>query len=129
MLLDTHALVWALLEPEALSGPAAAAIDAAAVRCVSAASLYEIVYKARLGKWPQVAAIIGPGLALRLAGEGFEIVSADGPVMLRAGDLDWHHRDPFDRMIVATALIEGMPVISKDETLDGNGATGWRRVW
>jgi PIN domain nuclease of toxin-antitoxin system len=48
----------------------------------------------------------------------------------RAGSSGWPHRDPFDRIIVATALARGdLPVVSKDATLDGNGAAGWRRIW
>jgi PIN domain nuclease of toxin-antitoxin system len=56
-------------------------------------------------------------------------VSASGAIMQRAGSLDWTHRNPFDRIIVATALSRGLAVVSKDQALDTNGAPGWTRVW
>lgn len=129
MLLDTHALVWALISPESLSAGARGALSGAHEYCLSAASLYEIVYKARLGKWPDVVPLVAFDFAGRLASDGFEIIPATGTVMQRAGELDWHHRDPFDRVIVATALIRGLPVISRDEALDGNGSAAWQRIW
>ena len=49
--------------------------------------------------------------------------------MQRAGSFEWAHRDPFDRVIVATALTRGLSVISKDATLDSNGSSEWKRVW
>ena len=129
MLLDTHALVWALVSPESLSAGARRALSNAHEHSLSAASLYEIVYKARLGKWPDVVPLVAFDFEARLVADGFEIIPATGTVMQRAGALDWHHRDPFDRVIVATALIQGLPVVSRDEVLDGNGAAGWERIW
>jgi PIN domain nuclease of toxin-antitoxin system len=129
VLLDTHVLAWALLAPEALSSGARSALSEARERCLSAASIYEIVYKARIGKWPDVIPLVAYDFEDRLVAAGFEILPATGTVMQRAGALDWHHRDPFDRVIVATALTRGVPVISRDEALDGNGAAGWRRIW
>jgi PIN domain nuclease of toxin-antitoxin system len=49
--------------------------------------------------------------------------------MQRAGSFDWSHRDPFDRIIVATALQRNLTVVSKDETLDSIAVPEWRRVW
>jgi PIN domain nuclease of toxin-antitoxin system len=129
MLLDTHALVWAMSAPSELSHAARQALDSAAERCVSAASLYEIAYKATIGRWPEVSPLLAFDLDARLRADGFELLSASGAIMQGAGSLDWTHRDPFDRIIVATALAHALPVVSKDETLDSNGAPGWRRVW
>lgn len=112
-----------------LSPDAWHAVDATPQRCVSAASLYELIYKARIGKWPEVQPLLGVDLARRLQREGFEVVPASGPVMQRAAALDWSHRDPFDRIIVATALDYRLPVVSKDATLDSNGQPDWRRIW
>ncbi len=128
MLLDTHALVWALMAPEMLSRPARDAI-AAGPRALSAASLYEITYKAGIGKWPEVAPHSGPGLSDRLAAMGIEILPASGAIMERAGQFAWAHRDPFDRLIVATALIHRMPVVSRDATLDTLSDPGLTRIW
>ncbi len=97
--------------------------------CVSAASLCEITYKARIGKWPEVAPLLAFDLDARLRADGFEVVPATGAIMQQAGSLDWPHRDPFDRVIVATALSRELAVISKDATLDSNGSSNWKRIW
>ena len=129
MLLDTHTLVWAMSAPAELSPAARKALETATERCLSAASLYEITYKARIGKWPELSPLLAFDLDARLRADGFELVPASGAIMQRAGSFDWMHRDPFDRIIVATALSRGLAVVSKDQTLDSNGASGWRRVW
>ena len=128
MLLDTHVLVWALLTPDHLSPLAREALAGSSERIVSAASLYEITYKAQLGKWPEVAGLLQVDLDARLCADGFEVASATGAVMERAGRLDWTHRDPFDRLIVATAQLRSLALVSKDETLD-NAPGGVERVW
>ena len=88
MLLDTHALVWALIAPEALTEAASGALGGTGQRCLSAASLYEIVYKARLGKWPDVVPLVAFDFERRLVEDGFEIIPATGAIMQRAGALD-----------------------------------------
>lgn len=128
MLLDTHVLVWALLAPGHLSRAAHDALAASSTRIVSAASLYEITYKARLGKWSEVAQLLKVDLDTRLRAAGFEIAPATGAVMERAGRLDWVHRDPFDRLIVATAQEGGLQLVSKDGTLD-DAPEGIERIW
>lgn len=129
MLLDTHALVWAMWAPANLSAAARTALRATQERQVSAASLYEIAYKARIGKWPEMEPLLVIDLDARLRADGFEIIPASGAVMQAAGGFDWPHRDPFDRIIVATALVRGLPVVSKDATLDSNGSEAWKRIW
>lgn len=129
MLLDTHAFIWSLLDSKSLSVPARNALSGAASRWISAASIYEMVYKARQGKWPEVEELAALDLDPLLATAGFDVLPATGAVMQRAAALDWAHRDPFDRIIVATALSRGLTVVSKDEALDGNGAAGWERIW
>lgn len=129
MLLDTHVLVWAMLVPDLLSDRARDALSGATERCVSAASLYEITYKAMLGKWPEIEGLLSINLDARLRSDGFEIVPASGAIMERAGRFDWAHRDPFDRIIVATVLERALPVVSKDDTLDGVPGGGLQRVW
>ena len=128
MLLDTHALVWARAAPAKLSRAARRALETAAERCVSGASLYEITYKATIGKWPELSPLLAVDLDAKLRADGFDVVPASGAIAQRAGSLGWAHRDPFDRIIVATALARGLAVVSKDESLDANGAPGWRRI-
>ena len=128
MLLDTHVLVWALLAPDHLSPLAREALAGSSERIVSAASLYEITYKAQLGKWSEVEGLLQVDLDARLRTDGFEVAPATGAVMERAGRMDWAHRDPFDRLIVATAQLRSFALVSRDETLDG-APGGIERVW
>lgn len=129
ILLDTHALIWALREPTKLSAYARQTINQATAHAVSAASIFEISLKGRLGKWPAVEDLLTIDLTDQLTSFDIEVVPANGQIMQRAGAFDWHHRDPFDRLIVASALQLHAPVISKDETLDTLGDPDWRRVW
>ena len=118
MLLDTHVLVWAMLAPDHLSKRAREVLARATERCVSAASLYEITYKVMLGKWPEVEGLLSMDLDVQLRSSGFDMIPALGVIMERAGRFAWAHRDPFDRIIVATALERAPPVVSKDGTPD-----------
>ena len=127
ILLDTHALVWSLLRPELLSKDARESLETASSWGVSSATLYEMRYKHRIGKWPEIAAMV-TDLRDRLEELGFEIFAMDAAMMDLAGDFDWSHRDPFDRMIAATCIVRKVPLVSKDATLDGVPG-GIRRVW
>ncbi|MEM1298087.1 MAG: type II toxin-antitoxin system VapC family toxin [Pseudomonadota bacterium] len=129
ILLDTHALVWSLMQPDLLSSTAHAAISGATGWAVSSASLYEIRYKHGIGKWPEIAAFAVDGLPGRLEDLGFEIAPANGPVMEIAGGMTWQHRDPFDRIIVSTALSRALPLVSKDATLDTAPVGDLVRIW
>ena len=127
VLLDTHAWIWSLMDSARLGGGAKTAIlDADAVH-VSPISVYEVVRKAHLGKWPDIVPHVDA-----LLNEG-QTVSAPftRAVAARAGALDWAHRDPFDRLIAATAIEMGWALISRDSEFDAlDGARGWRgRVW
>ena len=127
VLLDTHAWIWGLMDSARLGGGAKAAILYADAVHVSPISVYEVVRKARLGKWPEIVPHVDA-----LLNEG-QTVSAPftRAVAARAGALDWAHRDPFDRLIAATAIEMGWALISKDTEFDAlAGARGWRgRVW
>lgn len=125
VLLDTHTLLWALVEPDRLSQNASRAIKNATSICVSAASAWEIATKVRLGKFPGAERIEKDLLEL-MGRSGYELLSIDTDHVLRAGRLAGDHRDPFDRMIAAQAIAEDIPVISKDPKLD---VFGIRRLW
>jgi PIN domain nuclease of toxin-antitoxin system len=92
---------------------------------VSAASLWEIATKARLGKL-DVAIEVVENFPIYLAREQFESVSITVAHAIRAGLLPGPHKDPFDRMLIAQALAENVPIVSNDRALDGYGA---RRLW
>jgi PIN domain nuclease of toxin-antitoxin system len=113
LLLDTSAVLLALSEPERLSALARNAIeDPVSVALVSAASVWEIAIKRALGKLEAPESIVE---AIRDA--GFETLDITPDHAERAGDLPPHHRDPFDRMLVAQALAEGCTLVTRDDAL------------
>jgi PIN domain nuclease of toxin-antitoxin system len=115
LLLDTHVLLWWLAGSDEIAEPAATAIaDPGNLVAVSAASLWEIGIKRSLG-------------TLRVDGDLLEAVVSSGfeplPISLdhadAAGQLPHHHRDPFDRMLVAQAQSERLTVVTRDLAFAG----------
>ena len=94
---------------------------------VSPISLFEIARKVRAGRWPEMR----PHLSALAADEQTLSAPFSRSVALLAGSMDWAHRDPFDRIIAATAVELECPVISKDAEFDDlDGLTGWKgRIW
>ncbi len=125
-LLDTHIWAWMLTLDPVLSPKARAAIDEARALFLSPASFYEISQKARLGKWPLMEPFAG-NLPDYATAAGLTVAPLTAEVAVVAGSLDWPHRDPFDRLLAATALVNGWPLISADPAFDS--LTGLRRVW
>ena len=89
---------------------------------VSAASVWEIATKTRLGRLPG----IGADIAACIAGEGFGQISISVADAERAGRLPGPHRDPFDRMLIAQAMGRDMPILSVDPAFDRYDV---RRLW
>ncbi len=117
LLLDTSAVLLALAEPERLAPRARAALeDPSSAAIVSAASIWEIAIKRSLGKLEAPDEILE---AVRAA--GFETLDITPEHAERAGTLPPHHRDPFDRMLVAQALLEGCTLLTRDEALAAYG--------
>jgi PIN domain nuclease of toxin-antitoxin system len=124
-LVDTQSYYWSLCEPAKLSAVATEVLQhPSRTKVLSVASFWEMAIKSALGKltlpkdlnllWKEAEAA------------GIEILP------IRPGHLTWlttlphHHRDPFDRLMIAQALEEGWEVISNDEQWDAYGVT---RVW
>lgn len=123
LLLDTHIFLWAALEPERLSPACRGALeDAANEVYVSAVSAWEIAIKQSLGKLEldQAAEFWVPNV---LAKTGFDALDVDLACALRVRSLPWHHRDPFDRLLVAHALEAGLTLATRDTKLDQYGVT------
>ena len=119
LLLDTHALVWWWTDDRRLTAPARAAIAAPGHQVlVSAASAWEIATKHRLGKWDSVAALVA-GFEEFLRRSRFAVLPITPADALAAGALDWAHRDPFDRMLLAQARAQAVPLVSGDEAFRG----------
>ena len=113
LLLDTSTVLLALSEPERLSMASRNAIeDPASIVLVSAASIWEFAIKRALGKLEAPESVVG---AIRDA--GFETLDITPDHAELAGGLPPHHRDPFDRILVAQALAEGCTLLTRDETL------------
>jgi PIN domain nuclease of toxin-antitoxin system len=126
LLLDTHAFLWWLAGDEALSAAARAAIgDESSDVFVSAASAWEIVTKHRIGKLPGAAAIISD-LDDAIAEQGFIGLSISVRHGQTAGALPGPHRDPFDRMLVAQAMVDRLVLVSNERLFD---AYGVGRLW
>ena len=114
LLLDTHVLLWALLEPQKLSPELRNALeDSDTTLVVSAASAWEISTKWRLGKLQHARAVVeNYAMALhRLAAIDLPI---SGAVARQAGLWDVPHRDPFDRLLAAQAVSDELVLASTD---------------
>lgn len=126
LLLDTHAFLWWLAGDSSLGSRAKAAIaDEQNDVFVSAASAWEITTKYRIGKLPGVASIVGD-IAACVRGQGFKPLSITFLHGQMAGALPGAHKDPFDRMLIAQAMIESLSLVSNESAFDGYAVT---RVW
>jgi PIN domain nuclease of toxin-antitoxin system len=125
VLLDTHALLWWVNEPQRLSKRANSILTSTDnTVLVSAAVAWELSIKVNLSKLDALALLAG--LTQRLQKEGFTELAISVAQAVRAGLLPLHHRDPFDRLLVAQAQDLGIPVLSADELLDRYDV---KRVW
>jgi PIN domain nuclease of toxin-antitoxin system len=114
LLLDTHALLWALLADGDLSAKARRAIaDPDNAVFVSSASGWEIAIKHRLGKLP-MAKNVADNLAVHIRKARFAVLDISLDHALAAGRLPGPHKDPFDRMLIAQAGIEKLQVVTID---------------
>lgn len=114
VLLDTHALVWALGEPHRLSSRARAAItDPSTVVFVSLTSAWELAILQSLDR-VRLTVPLGTLFTEGFAALRFHLLPIRLPHIARVADLPRHHRDPFDRLLVATALAERLTVVSTD---------------
>lgn len=126
VLVDTHALLWATAEPERLGRAARDLLEDVDVDAfVSVASVWEAAIKCSLGKL-SLSLPLPELVARHVVGRGFRLLPVEAHHALAVERLPWHHRDPFDRLLVAQAALEGLVLISRDEALDPYGV---RRVW
>jgi PIN domain nuclease of toxin-antitoxin system len=117
ILLDTQSWLWLCATPERFSGPTLARLaDARTERLLSAASVWEIVIKHSTGRLA-LPAQPRDFVPSRLDVTETRILEISATHALRIADLPNHHRDPFDRMLVAQALVEGVPLVTADRTL------------
>jgi PIN domain nuclease of toxin-antitoxin system len=128
ILLDTHALLWWALDPEQLSTTATQKLAEMERHggYASSISIWELGIKVTRGKLDMGIGI--EELVRRIErSAAVELVPVDTTVWLRSLALDWDHRDPADRVIVATALLRGVPLLTKDESL--HAFAGVETLW
>ena len=121
LLLDTHALLWWWKNDMALSVSARTAMaDPTNDVFVSAATAWEIATKVRKGQLPEAREGIAT-FAEDVERDGFRHLAVQSRHGLRGGSLPGAHKDPFDRLIAAQALIEGMTVVTREREIAGFG--------
>jgi PIN domain nuclease of toxin-antitoxin system len=116
-LLDTHTFLWWVLDFPKLSTESRRILaDGDNELLFSSASAYELALKARSGKLtlPDSPETYVPD---RLVSNGFTRLPIELAHALRAGSLPWIHRDPFDRLLIAQAQIEGLPILTADPAI------------
>jgi len=114
LLLDTHVALWWALEPGQLSGDVVRLVGAPLNEVwVSAASAWELAIKVRSGR----LAVDVDRLFESLIGNGLRILGIGVDDAITAGLLDWDHRDPFDRMLVAQAQRLALTIVTRDAAI------------
>lgn len=124
LLLDTHVILFALMEPDRVPAHVRRMIEAENASCfISVVSLYEIGLKSALGKLaiPPSFDLVG-----HLRQSGIQIIDISPRHAIRAASLPLEHRDPWDRLIVAQCLVEGHQLVSADTMIS---ALGIGRIW
>ncbi len=131
LLLDTHALLWAIIAPEQLSPTARAAItDPGTQVAVSAVSFWEIAIKSALGKLT-LNGTTPEALVDAAQQQGFDLLPLDPRLAASFTKLpiDPQHRDPFDRMLIWQAISLGSTLVSRDRKISSNQQTGLSVLW
>ena len=117
-LLDTHSFLWFIGGDRRISENAKATIaDLDNDIFLSVASLWEIAVKINIGKL-KLPRSFGELIPAQLTQEAIKVLPAELPHLTQYVSLPLHHRDPFDRLIIAQAQVEAMPVIGADATFE-----------
>lgn len=117
LLVDTHALLWWLVDDPSLSAQARDLIRSPVSEpLVSAATLWEIAIKKSLGKL-----VVPEDLPTHIEEQGFGYLVVQPAHAWQVRELPFHHRDPFDRVLIAQALVEQLPVVTADPRFDDYG--------
>jgi PIN domain nuclease of toxin-antitoxin system len=125
-LLDTHALIWWLTDTDRLPETVSRTIlDAGNTIYVSPVNALEITTKFRIGKLPILGHII-ENLEEQIKVSRFDVLDLTFKDGLVAGQLDYANRDPFDRLLIAQAMNQGVILISNEVSFD---ETGVSRLW
>ena len=126
LLLDTHTFLWFIVGNPSLSATARLAIeDQANEKYLSVVSLWEIAIKVSIGKLI-LSAPFDTLIPQQLSINGFELLNLEVLHAAALIQLPFHHRDPFDRLLIAQAMVEQMQIVSIDSAIDAYLTT---RLW
>ena len=126
MLLDTHAFLWFVLNDPHLSGAARMAIEDPATKIlISPASFWEIAIKMSSGKYKLIRSY-DEFWRKGMLDNDINVLPIELHHTSRLLSMPLHHKDPFDRLLIAQALAEQLPLVSNDAALDAYGIV---RIW
>jgi PIN domain nuclease of toxin-antitoxin system len=125
LLLDTHALLWFVSNDSALSTSARSLIEDADEVFVSVASAWEAAIKAHLGKLTLDAASVEAFFEEQMRDNDFNYLPIAPAHVFRAAALPLHHRDPFDRLLIAQALAEELSLVTRENFAPYGLTTFW----
>jgi PIN domain nuclease of toxin-antitoxin system len=126
LLLDTHSFLWFISGNERLSTAARRLIeDSASQPYLSAASLWEMAIKVSLGRL-HLGLPFGDLIPEQMRRNGIRLLGIKVEHVMPVTTMPFHHRDPFDRLLVAQAIVEQMPIVSADPAFD---AYPIERLW
>jgi PIN domain nuclease of toxin-antitoxin system len=126
VLLDTHTLFWSVEEPTKLSDAALSALqDPTNDRLLSAATVWELAIKVGLGKI-KLSMPYRQWMEKAISDLLLDILPVTVEYADRQALLPLHHKDPFDRLIIAQSLVDAVPVVGSDAIFDSYGVS---RVW
>ena len=126
LLIDTHTFLWFVTNDPLLSAAALdLLVDPGNEILISPASYWEVAIKVGIGKYP-LAVPFDQFFTQGIDGNDISILPLEVRHAAVLSSLPMHHKDPFDRMIVAQAMVEQVPIVSIDEALDAYGIT---RIW
>src|SRR5262245_1650665 len=127
VLLDTHAFLWFVLNDRRLSANARSImVDPGNDLLLSPASYWEIAIKVSLGRYQLHGNDFATFMNQQIATNRLGILPVSVAHAAAVSTLPYHHRDPFDRLLIAQAIVEGVPLLSDDSALDSYPIT---RVW
>lgn len=127
LLLDTHTFIWFIQGNPKLSVGARSLIeDVGNDKLLSVASAWEMHIKERLGRLP-VGRPLADLIPEQIEKNGFTLLSLELRHLAPISTLPLHHGDPFDRLLIAQALVEGVPLVSGDTAFDSYA--GLERLW
>jgi PIN domain nuclease of toxin-antitoxin system len=126
LLLDTHVFLWWLADAPDLTHNARKAIASPVNECfLSLASCWELAIKISIGKL-KLSQSLDRFVTEQMHVNSFRLLNIEFSHVAKVEQLPFHHRDPFDRLLVAQAISEKMPIVSADSVLTNYGI---KRIW